>query len=390
MTNYEKAVSRELDNIGKSLPEEFYQTINNLLLNSCPENAESGLRAFVKLLGIGASFVFDSNAVQRIIRYELGGGKSAALSALKSGHVTAIAPKNIDREIANHADEMAEDCHVSAISVLQFYHEEIRPYIEIMPIKDEALFEKVKKDIKDKDDAPFVALGLETQVIGIVSQDTVVSSQEGLRAYKLEDVARVHVHCRKRGVVIFLSIMNVIAFFLLFKTFVKLIVSVFYFVKNNPKLILGIVAGLGLVYFLLKDEVDEKIKEVFGEKWRTIKETMNLIWTDLSPYLIAALCEFSQRIRASNQELGKLTDGLPETGNYFRPRTENAGLRSEEWIAQIFLVLKKPLTSRQIRIALKLVGFKPTSKKTIYYEVNKAMTNNPRFVKDENSYYVLR
>ncbi len=102
-TEYQKEVSDKLDEWGKGLSEEFFKVLNHFLIRGYPEDQEGGLRSFMSLLGIGASFVFDTNSIQRVIRYELRGGKSSALSAIRSGHVTALAPPDIDYEIANQA-----------------------------------------------------------------------------------------------------------------------------------------------------------------------------------------------------------------------------------------------------------------------------------------------
>ncbi len=388
-SEYEKEVSDKLDEFGKGLSEEFFQVLNNLLLHSYPKNQENGLKAFMSMLGFGASFVFDSNAIQRVIRYELKGGKSAALSAMRTGYVTALSPPNIDYEIANHAAEIAKYCGVEPIDVLNFYHGKIRPFIQLMEVSDQVLYEKIKSGIKDKDDAPFVALGLETESIGIVTEDGVVKDQEGVKTYLLEDIARVHVHCRKRGMVIFLSILNVIAFVLFVKTIMSFFGMIFRFVRNNPGLILGILAGAGLIYLLFREEINQKIKENFGENWEKIKDQMGLIWKDLSPYLGAILLQICQRMQETKKELGQITDGKTERLESFRNRQSNTLVSLDKLIEQVLLALKKPLSLREIREALKSVGFKPRGKNTIYYEVKKALVMNPRFIQDTNGCYLV-
>ena len=385
----EKEVSDKFDEFGKSLEEEFFQLINGLLLRSYPQNEEKGLRAFMSLLGIGASFVFDSNAIQKVIRYELKGGKSSALSAIKSGFVTALCPPDIEFEISNHTLEIAEYCETTPVRVMEFYHKEIRPYIQLMEVSDQELFEKIKADIKDKDDAPFVALGLETNAIGIVTEDGVIKDQEGIKTYRLEDIARVHVHFRKRGVVIFLSILNVIAFFLFIKTILSFFGMIINFVKNNPKLVLGILAGATLIYFLFREEINQKFKESFGEKWEKIKSQMGLIWEDLSPYLLAAFMQICQRMQDTEKELKQLTDGKAERLTSFRPQESNSRLPLSKWIEQILIALKKPLSLKEIRSTLKSVGFQPRGKNTIYYEVKKALELNPNIIRNEDGCYLV-
>lgn len=224
-------VASILDEIGKAIPPEMFQ---RLLGGIAPPGSASAPNAS-ELFGFRMTFVIDSCSLQGALRQQLKHGKSGVLSGIRAGFLRPIAPRQLDREIRRHLREIAADCGVSITAARALYRE-VATLIEFKPVSP-AMVRRLKREMPNPEDAAFVALLVESEALGVVTEEKAYASIPGVRAYTAADAGRVVLCYRKQATVFVCSIPMVRMAWDLVSQLVSAIVR---FVRQFPRLAVGI------------------------------------------------------------------------------------------------------------------------------------------------------
>ena len=383
-----EAVSNFLDDIGKSIPEEFFQGINHYFtrsLNVAPEHHHH----LLKTLGIGFSFVFDTNPIQEILRRELLHKNSDVFEGMRIGNIVAIAPFDVDDEITEHIPNIAKDCNVTPLEALKVYHHVVRPHIHFMSLESLTILEKVKSEIRDRDDAPFVVLFLEKKPLGIVTRDKDIKEFDGTKCFDLKEVGKMHVDYRKRET----ATLIVCGFFLFLYGFLKLgynfAKGLVAFIKKHPWISLAVLLLSVFIVLFVCYQKSEKIKKYLIDKWNSFKAGAKKVFAAIGPYVAEFSIQVLTRISDSNANTKQLLSASKKDGTPLRLKSDpmRQTLSVEELIKHVFAAFQHPLKFKEITDALKFLDLKNRGAEDLKREIRKALKQKELFFRDSKGFY---
>jgi hypothetical protein len=278
-----------LDEIGKVIPSQWFQrmfTGTPTGQTSAPNTAE--------LFGFRMTFVLDSCSLQGALRQQLKHGKSGVLNAIRAGFLRPIAPRQLDREIRRHLREIAADCRVPLATARALYRE-VATLIDFKPVSP-ARVRRLKREMPNPEDAAFVALLLETEALGVVTEEKAYASIPGVRAYSAADASRIVLCYRKQATVFVCSIPMMRMAWDLVSQLVGAIVR---FVRQFPRLAVGI-ALAALAFAAMYPEKARKALDA-------ARTACADLWTLLGPHIIAFGTVAQTRIVEAGQTRQRLT-----------------------------------------------------------------------------------
>ena len=195
-----ETVTALLDEFGKAIPSALFQRF--FAVESAP--GATSKSHISELLGIRMTFVLDSCSLQRVLRLQLKHGKSGVLEGIRAGFLRPIAPHQLDREIHRHLHEIAADCRVSVTAALDLYLE-VATLIEFRSVSQSTV-QRLEREMPNPEDAAFVALLLESEALGVVTEEKAFASISGVRAYSTADAGRIVLCYRKQATMFVCSI----------------------------------------------------------------------------------------------------------------------------------------------------------------------------------------
>jgi hypothetical protein len=315
---------------------------------------------------------------------ELKGLNSDVFEGMTMGHIVALAPREVDFEIINHADDIAKQCGKTPVEVLKVYYHNIRPHIEFLEIEDNGFLETIRSQMRDGDDAPFVVLYFENKPLGIVTNDKDIIEFEGTKCFGMKEVGTIHVNCRKRETVMLISFSSLFMF-------VEFIKMVFSFIKNLISLVrkypLVFLSG-GLIYLIFHSQINSKIKELCGDKWDQFKDA----WVETlkigGPYIVALITEMALRISETNEEKKELLK-MNGANRSLKMKKVNQfeSVPLSQIVGHLFLALKCPLKYAQIKKHLEFIGFKTNIENNLRQQLSKVLSQKSIFYRDSRGFY---
>lgn len=263
-------VASILDEIGKIISPQLFQRMLGGLSSTGPASASHASELF----GFRMTFVLDSCSLQRVLRVQLKHGNSGVLNGIRAGFLRPIAPRQLDREIRRHLREIAADCRVS-ITAARALYAEVAAMIEFKPVSA-AKVRRLKREMPNPEDAAFVALLVESEALGVVTEEKAYADIPGVRSYSTAEAGRIVLCYRKQATVFVCSIPMLR---MAWDFIAQIVGGVYRLVKQCPKLALGI--ALAVIAFVAM--YPEKAKKLLESARSACAE----FWSVFGPHIIA-------------------------------------------------------------------------------------------------------
>lgn len=287
-------VASILDEIGKVISPQTFQRLLGGLGSTGPASASQASEVF----GSRMTFVLDSCSLQGALRSQLEHGKSGVLDGIRAGFLRPIAPRQLDREIRRHLHEIAADCGVP-IAAARALYAEVAAMIEFRPVSP-AKVRRLKREMPNPEDAAFVALLVESEALGVVTEEKAYSGISGLRVYSASEAGRIVLCYRKQATVFVCSIpMLRMAW-----DFISQVVGgTCRLVRQHPRVALGI----ALAVLALAAMYPERSRKVLGEARTACAD----LWSCLGPHIIAIATVAQTRLLEASEARQRLTAAGP-------------------------------------------------------------------------------
>lgn len=283
-------VEQFLDQLGRSIPPSVFQ----LLSPSKHQHQNQSEEHLLALLGLRLTFVLDSSSVQRVLRVSLRHGKSGVLEGMKAGFIHPVAPLLLDKEIREHAPEIARDCGVPVGVVLDYYSREIRPLVEFKGVHVEEVA-RLRREIADPDDADFMALFLQVESLGIVTEDKAFAQTPGVKTFTVSEIGKIHLAYRKQAVAIVCGIPVAVLAVKAFGAILAGIAALCAQSKRNPRLVLGIAGSLLILAIMFPEQRKRFVKQL-----RAVGSDLGDLWNHLQPWAFAYAEAFARRAQEAS------------------------------------------------------------------------------------------
>jgi hypothetical protein len=383
----ERKADELLDEFGRTLDPDFFQSLGNLLGMLSERNPKHGLSILDEVIKI-PSFVYDANVVQSGLRWELKNGVGSDIfNIARSGFIKPIAPKLLDEEIANHASDMARDLDVSPAEVLRKYFVEVRPLLSLVDVESIELITTIRAELIDKDDAPYLAVHLERETAGVVTNDKGVTAYLPKdQVHTVKDICEINIVYRKQHVVLMVNIVSLAAFS-------AALYAIFVILSKFWKQI-AVASGVALGFFLLwrlfdKESFDEFMSNILQET-KELRGKVVEVLVAVQPFINEYIKESTNRTKLFKERSKNLPASTTRKESRLAKKQSNS-ISYFDLLRTVFLAHRnKPMREKDICSIVEILGYPVKGKNSNQTKIRSVLKIEQYFSRSKSRHYTLK